>query len=238
MKRIPSPRDVLLLGDGRGGVLASAVDSCGGIGELECDSLRADPVTVGEYTARVALLEVLATGALPVFASVAVSSGPQTATPLLLGIKNALGEALPLTVSTEKNMSAPMTALGVTVTGFCPKGGLRVARARKGDLLYCAGLPLVGAETLADDAVLFNKTHLTALLGLENVRSLLPVGSMGIAAEANILAQESGLSCVLHPYTGIDLAKSAGPAACAVFAARGPFRVDLGLPLTEIGVLL
>ncbi len=238
MKRISTPRDVLLFDDGRGGVLASAVDSCGGIGTLECDSLSADPEIVGEYTARVALLEVLATGALPVFASVAVSSGPKTAGPLIAGIKKALGSALPLNISTEKNMTAPMTALGVTVTGICPGGSLKVASAEKGDILYCAGLPLVGAETLADGAVLFSETHLAALLGQDNVFSLLPVGSRGIAAEAEILARECGLACVLHADTKIDLAKSAGPATCAVFAARGPVRSDIGLPVTKIGSLV
>jgi hypothetical protein len=238
MKQIKTPRDILLFDTGPGGVLASAVDSCGGIGQLEGDTLRADPVIVGDYTARVALLEVLAAGALPVFASAAVSSGPDTAKPLISGIKKALGASLPLAISTEKNMPAPMTALGVTVTGFCPKNGLRIARAEKGDVVYCAGLPLVGAETLLPDAVLFGANHLTALLALPNVHSLLPVGSRGVAAEAMLLAAESGLSAALDPDAEINLEKSAGPATCAVFAARGRVRPDIGLPVTQIGVLL
>ncbi|MPN29609.1 hypothetical protein SDC9_177062 [bioreactor metagenome] len=149
-----------------------------------------------------------------------------------------MGETLPLVISTEKNMPAPMTALGVTVTGLCEKKDLLVGRAEKGNLLYCAGLPLVGAETLLPGAVLLSAGHLSALLAHPAVRSLVPVGSLGIAAESKILAAESGLSCVLHPDTDVDLTKSAGPATCAVFAAREPVRLEIGLPITEIGVLV
>jgi len=237
VKQIDSPRDILLFDLGAAGVLVSAVDSCGGIGLLACDTLRVDPETVGEYTARVALLEVLAAGALPVFASAAISSGPDTAGALISGIKKALDASVPLSVSTEKNMPTPMTALGVTVTGLCAKGDLRVARAKKGDILYCAGLPLVGAETLAPDAILLGPAHLAALLSCPTVRSLIPVGSAGIAAEAGVLATESNLTCALRPDAGIDIAKSAGPSTCALFAAQEPVSLDIGLPIFKIGVL-
>ncbi len=238
MNRINVPRDILLLDTGRGGVLASAVDSCGGIGNLPADSLRASPLLVGEFTARVALLEVLSVGARPVFASVAISSSPDAAKPLLAGIQKTLGNSLPLNISTEKNIPAPMTALGVTVTGLCKKEDLLIGRALKGDILYCAGLPLVGEEALEPDAALFEKKHLAALLSDPLVHSLLPVGSTGIAAESKILAAESGLVCALHKNPPIDLKKSAGPATCAVFAAAGPVLCSIGLPVLEIGVLL
>jgi selenophosphate synthetase-related protein len=237
VNRIASPRDILLFDTGQGGVLASAVDSCGGVGSLPADSLSVDPVLVGEMTARVALLEVLSVGALPVFASIAISSGPDTAKPLLAGVKKALGRALPLNISTEKNMPARMTALGVTVTGLCKKEDLLTGRAQNGDILYCAGLPRVGAETLKPDAVLFEQKHITALLADPLVHSLLPVGSAGIAAESKILAAESGLSCALYKNPPIDIDKSAGPATCAIFAAAGPLRPSIGLPVFEIGVL-
>ncbi len=128
------------------------MDSCGAIGSLPHDALSARPETVGEFTARTALLEVAASGAVPSFASVSVSNAPQTAELLLAGVRAVLG-SLPLVVSTEKNMPTAMTALGVTVTGSCPKGALRLGQARPGDLLWCAGVPRVGAEALAADAV-------------------------------------------------------------------------------------
>ena len=237
MKPISSLRDILLFDADPAGVLVSAVDSCGGIGSLPGDSLHTDPVIVGQLTARVALMEVLATGARPLFASAAVSSGPQTAVRLIEGIKKTLGSALPLNISTEKNMSTPMTALGITVTGLCAPAGLRVAGAQKGDVLYCASRPSVGAQTLKEDALLFSERHLSALLDDQNVHSLLPVGSRGVAAEAQTLAAESGLSCTFVSNPEIDLFQSAGPATCAVFAARRPVRVNIGLPIFEIGSL-
>jgi len=234
--QIFSPRDVLMFDSGPGGVLVSAVDSCGGIGNLPGDVLRADPRIVGEYTARVALMEVLATGAHPLFATAAISSGPQTAFFLIEGIKKTLGEAFPLSMSTEKNMDTSMTALGVTVTGFCASPNLRIARAQKGDILYCAFVPSVGAETLREGALLLNQKSLLQLLQDETVHSLLPVGSKGVAAEAKILADESSLVCVFDPSPPVDLHKSAGPATCAVLAASGPI-LKSGLPLFKIGLL-
>lgn len=238
MKRLTSPRDVLLFDLEQGLTLVSAVDSCGGIGAQKHDSLCVDPVVVGYFTARVALLEIMAVGAKPSFASLAVCSGPQTADPIIAGVKKAVGDTLPLIVSTEKNMPTPMTGIGVTVTGFCGRKELLIACAKPGDSLFCAGLPLVGQETLQDDARLFNTAHLAALFQNRHVHTLIPVGSMGIAAEAAILAAESGLKCTLDLSSGVDLHKSAGPSTCAVFAADGDATFDIGLPVIKIGSLI
>ncbi len=237
MKRLDSPRDVILLDMGNRLILASAVDSCGGIGDQKYDALSVDPVIVGNFTTRVAVLEIMAVGAEPAFVSLAVCSGPLTAGPIIEGVKKAAGE-IPLIVSTEKNMPAPMTGIGVTVTGFCAADGLLTARAKPGDSLFCAGLPLVGHETLQDGARLLNAGHLTVLLQDKRVHSLIPVGSAGVAAEAAVLAAESGLICKLEEAPGIDLYKSAGPSTCAVFAAETGEDFHIDLPVFKIGRLL
>ena len=236
MKQIPTPRDALLFETDTGMVLVSAVDSCGGIGNLPGDALHVSPSIVGLFTARVALLEVLALGAQPAWAALAVSSGPDTAEELITGAKKILGN-IPLAVSTEKNMPTNVTGLGVTVTGFCHADALRTACARQGDSLYCAGDPLVGEETLDVRAVLFEPDHLAALWADPRVHALIPVGSRGIAAEAAVLALESSLVCTLDEQCGLNLKKSAGPATCVVFAAQAGSCFDIGLPVREIGTL-
>lgn len=237
MIQVATPRDVLIFELEQGLALVSAVDSCGGIGSLEHDALFADPVIVGRFTARVALLEIMAVGAKPAFVSLAVCSGPKTAEPVIEGIRQACGDKLPLIISTEKNIPTTMTGIGITATGFCPQIKLRVARAKRGDALFCAGLPLVGKETLQDRAHIFNTGHLEALQQNKHVHTIIPVGSTGIAAEAAILAGESGLACMFHPDPRVDLYKSAGPATCALFAADAGTDFDIGLPVFKIGSL-
>jgi hypothetical protein len=237
MIRLESPRDVLLFDLGQGLTLVSAIDSCGGIGEQKYDALCADPVIVGHYTARVALLEIMSVGAEAAYVSLAVCSGPKTAEPIIAGVQKAVGNHLPLMISTEKNIPTAMTGIGVTVTGFCKRTELLVASAKPGDALFCAGLPLVGQETLRKGAQIFETAHLAALLQNKHVHAVIPVGSMGIAAETAILARESGLACSLDADAGIDLQKSAGPATCAVFAADAGTVFDIGLPVVKIGTL-
>jgi len=81
MIRLKTVRNLLVLRQGET-ALITAVDSCGGIGALACDALAADPGIVGAYTARTPLMEVLAAGAEPAFASVSVSNAPEAARPI------------------------------------------------------------------------------------------------------------------------------------------------------------
>jgi hypothetical protein len=221
MKRHESVRDVLILQDGSL-CFVTAVDSCGGIGEKQNDALFAPPEIAGYYAARTVLLEVLATGAAPEFASITVCNEPETADRLSVGINKAfdwLG-GIPSVISTEKNMPTSMTALGISLTGVCNLDVLRIGKCRAGDVLYCAGLPLVGLEILEPGAEIFNFQHMGSLLSNSCVGSILPVGSRGIAAEAKVLAAESSLEAELDTDCGIDLGKSAGPSSCVLFSAR------------------
>ncbi|MPN50746.1 hypothetical protein SDC9_198379 [bioreactor metagenome] len=76
-----------------------------------------------------------------------------------------------------------------------------------------------------------------ALLRNPAVGSVLPAGSKGIAHEALLLAEESGLA-VHFLKTELDLYKSAGPASCAVFSCLEDFVSDCALPFYVIGKLL
>ncbi len=238
MTPLSTPRDVLVLRQG-GSMLVSAVDSCGGIGPLPQDALWADPQTVGELTARTALLELLCTGAAPLFASVAACNAPEAARPLLEGVRATLGGSLPLIISTEKNLPTCMTALGVTLTGACPAGRLRIGSARPGDTLWCVGLPLVGGEVLQHRAMLPTAEQVGLLLAAPGVHAALPVGSRGVGAEARTLAAESGLTAQLFENPPFDPGRSAGPSSCVVVAADPQARLpELGLPVHAVGRLV
>ncbi len=229
MIRLKTVRNLLVLRQGET-ALITAVDSCGGIGALACDALAADPGIVGAYTARTPLMEVLAAGAEPAFASVSVSNAPEAARPILDGVRAAVGASLPLIVSTEKNMPTAMTAVGVTLTGTCSMESLRLGGARSGDALYCIGLPFVGPEVLENLNAMPGPDDVRALLSDPSVRAVLPVGSQGVAAEARVLALESGLTAELDFGAGVDLQKSGGPSTCLI-AAAAPGARDLRLPV-------
>jgi hypothetical protein len=238
---LPTYRDIILVSHG-GDIFITAVDSCGAIGEKPQDAVSVPSDLAGEFTARVALLEVLCAGAQPMFVSVSVCNEPKTAQKVLEGVRRALGNFsdIPVVISTEKNMATLMTAFGVTVVGICKNEGLRLEKAQSGDQLFCAGLPLVGGETLKVGAPLFTLDHLEKLTADSRVHAVIPCGSRGAAAEANVLADENRLHASLFECSALDLRKSAGPASCAVFAANVPDSFDFGLdiPVACIGKLI
>lgn len=233
-------RDVLVIrpDDAWDSWLVTAADSCGAIGDKPGDALHVPPELAAELTARVALLEVLCTGAVPAFAALNVCNEPETGERLLVGFRRA-APRLPMVMSTEKNMPTSMSAFGVSVTGMCRPEALRLGRAAAGDRLFCADLPLCGGEVLASSVALFSPAHLAALFADSRVHTVIPCGSGGILKEAHVLAAESRLSATIEAPPGLDLVKSAGPASCAVFAAAVPAGHDFGLdiPVACIGQL-
>ena len=234
-------RDVLVVrpDDAWDSWLVTAADSCGAIGDKPGDALHVPPELAAELTARVALLEVLCTGASPAFAALNVCNEPETAERLLAGFRRA-APSLPAVMSTEKNMPTSMSAFGVSVTGVCRPEALRLGRAEAGDRLFCAGLPLCGGEVLAHSGALFSPSHLVTLFADSRVHAAIPCGSGGILKEAQIIAAENGLSAVIEAPPRLDLEKSAGPASCAIFAASVPAGHGFGLdiPVACIGQLV
>lgn len=233
-------RDVLIIrpDDAWDSWLVTAADSCGAIGDKPGDALHVPPELTAELTARVSLLEVLCTGAVPAFAALNVCNEPETGERLLTGFRQA-APSLPVVMSTEKNMPTSMSAFGVSVTGVCRTDALRLGRATAGDHLFCAGLPLCDAEVPTNTGTLFSPAHLAALFADSRVHAAIPCGSGGILKEAHILAAESGLSAVIEAPPKLNLKKSAGPASCTVFAASVPAGHSFGLdiPVACIGQL-
>ena len=203
------------------GTLVTACDSCGSIGEKPADALRVPAYYSGRFTARVALMEVLAFGARPVAVANAVACEMEpTGREIIRGVEAELRSAsvdrVALTGSTEENFPSQMTALGITVVGYLEgEGSWRPSRP--GDLVYCVGRPKVGGEIdLDNDREILSYGDLAFFRGLAGLREIIPAGSKGAGYEARNAAAYNGLTFRPRQDAPVDLDRSAGPATCAV----------------------
>ncbi|NPV53968.1 MAG: hypothetical protein HPY71_10645 [Firmicutes bacterium] len=234
IKSVEKCRDVTIIKMRDGSTLVIACDSLGGIGPKAGDAVKVPGYVVGRFTARVPLMEVMATGATPVLLvdTLSVEMDP-LGLEILRGIRDevaaaGLEGALEITGSTEENIATVQTALGVTVIGSAPNAGeLRIGTSKPRDVVVCIGMPKVGCEVRLGDPELADPGLIRQLLQLDYIHDILPVGSRGIEYEANVMAGTAGLGFRLlgrllgrapapamgHPQP-IDLKKSAGPATC------------------------
>jgi hypothetical protein len=236
-------RDVEVVLFTLGQCLVAACDSCGAVGSKELDLVKVPPYVVGRFTTRVALLEIITVGAVPQLLTVAIANEPEpTGTEILHGVKDELASfqvsSLPIAISTEKNFPTRQTGLGVSVIGLCERATLRIATSQPGDLLYCLGLPKIGPEVQSpDDPQIVNSSHLQKLLAIKEIHDIIPVGSQGSRAEAELLAANLQCRMIFDRDIKIDLSKSSGPATCLIFTVP-PLAVDLNfdaIPCYKIG---
>lgn len=219
----PMRRDVLQVALAGGLQLMLACDVAGGVGPKPMDAVAAPAEIVGRFTARVALLELLCTGARPVALVNGLAVEPEpTGMGILAGIRAELAAAgypdLPITGSLEKNMPTVSTSVTVTAVGIAEPGALRIGQAQQGDLLLVIGQPKVGAEVALGDPAIADLPAALALLGHPGVHGLIPAGSGGIRPECLVLAEESGCVAELASPGAPVLTHSAGPATCLVAA--------------------
>ena len=198
--------------------LVIACDSCGGVGMKSGDILKLSPRYTAKFTARVALTEVLCSGALPVTITNGVSCEMDpTGEEMILGIQEELKNAgiadIILTGSTEENFITSMTALAITVIGTSKESDLKFGCATEGDKLILLGIPQFGAEVDLESKGFY--PEIRQLLAMQNVKEIVPVGSKGVEYEAEYLAALSNKRAVLYQ-SGIDYKKSAGPATCLI----------------------
>ncbi len=238
-------RDIEVVFMEKGWCLVVACDSCGAVGDKELDVVKVSPYLVGRLTSRVALLEVISSGAVPQVVSVSISAEPNpTGEGILKGVRDELAvcceKQVPLVISTEKNFPTRQTGLGISVTGTCPGEDLRLGKSQPGDQLYCLGLPKVGNELNdPDDPDIVKGSFIRQLLGHPRVHDILPVGSQGIRKEAVGLASSVRCAIRFKKQALPDLDKSAGPATCALFTSSSPCESkEFGsLPFFPIGTL-
>lgn len=248
----------LLLADVPAGRLVIACDAVGGIGSRPGDSYLADPTWCAHLAARVPLLEVLCVGARPMILVNTLCQDATSAQPLIEEFQRCAVAAgidpQAITGSTEDNIITTQTGIGVTVIGVRPdrapgtpvpgEASAAAAQAQEADVLVCVGSPI----SAPDDEVrpgrreIVTLDEVRALLGSGLVHDCVPVGSHGIAWEADQIAVTAGLR--FDPgRTDLDLTKSGGPSTCVVLACAPEDVSELRThvsddrPWTRIGTL-
>lgn len=206
--------------------LVTAVDISASIGEKEHDVLNVPPELTGKLTTRVALLEVLASGADVIAISDVVGAEMNpTGKRIIHGIQEELHHAglahIQLNGSTEENMATSQTSVGVFVTGYSPSEQLKLNNIEKNATLLGFGEPRMGKELLVKPDLEVSYKLVRELVKHLDVLELVPVGSKGIRYEAYNLADLNGCYYAESPECNQEwLDKSAGPATALIIAVR------------------
>ncbi len=216
-----SGRDFLVVPNGQEDDIVITCDSIGGIGGLSGDFLSVDPSVVGHFLARVALMELLATGAELVALSCTFAINEHDAEPILQGVFAEARHVHPYperitVVTTEKNIPTVQTGVGITCIGKA-KDGVRTGLSRIGDVVLAVGNPKVGALVKLTDTEIADIPLLRRLLAQPGIRDVAPAGSKGILYEAQAIAEAAKLHLQCSNNNSI-LNKSAGPATAIAFS--------------------
>ncbi len=215
--------------------LVVGCDSAGGIGPKPLDKIKVDAFTLGKFTARAALMEVLAVGANPVCIVDALGVEPDpTGNEILQGIraeaeKAGLDPNLAVTGSTEKNIAVEQTGIGVTVIGTCALKQVKIATSQPNDIVAALGVPCVRDEVVPaeKEGKIADTADILKLRTAEFIHELIPVGSAGIKRETRTLAEGSNLRFRMLSQRAVNVEKSAGPATVILAT----------LAKTELGIL-
>jgi hypothetical protein len=226
-----------------------AVDSDGAIGEKESDVVKVTGYECGRFGARVPLMEILASGAVPVaaFDALAVEMEPYGRS-IIKGVRDELSsiglpDTFPLSGSTEDNIPTVQTGIGVVIIGIVSKHDFKPGTSMPGDRVLCIGIPKSGPNdhiSLEDPDIADSKT-VAQLRNIDGVHDILPVGSKGVLYEANELARIAGLTFQKQDSV-IDMVKSAGPSTCFLVStnetARDILQEKTDKPVNLIGSLV
>ena len=212
--------DVSILKVPTGHAIVAGSTSSGAVGPKEMDKVKVDGRMLGKFLARVALMDVSATGAFPLLLSVTLGVEKEpTGNAIIEGIR---GEARSIGLdpnqvimeNTEDNFETLQTGVGLTVVGFANEEELRIGKTCPGDLIVAIGKPKVGDEVIAAEArgEIADLKNVTQLSQRKYVHDIWPVGGFGIASEAKMMAYGVGRQLKTFEVQGLDLNKSAGPA--------------------------
>ncbi|MGI9861422.1 hypothetical protein SDD30_08570 [Moorella naiadis] len=218
-------RDLIILDLDEQRSLVIACDSAGAIGPKVADVVRVPGYVLGRFTARVALMKVLAAGAWPACIANTLCVEPE---PAGAAIREGVADEIralgidpekALTGSSEKNVPTTQSGIGITVIGLATTAELLMGRLAAGDTLALLGRPKVGTEVFLDDPEIVDLKTVRLLLNQPGIREIVPAGSRGILAEARDLAALYRLQIDWRSgLPELDLLKSAGPATCLLAA--------------------
>ncbi|MBT0158467.1 ribbon-helix-helix protein, CopG family [Candidatus Bathyarchaeota archaeon A05DMB-2] len=242
--------DVTILGVPTGHSIVVGSTSSGAVGPKPMDEVKVDGRVLGKFMARVALMDVAATGAFPILLSVTLGVEKEpTGKQILEGIRGearvvGLDPNQVLMENTEDNFETVQTGAGLTVVGFVNTDELRLGKTSPGDLIVAVGKPKVGDEVLPAEArgEIADLRNVISLSQKKYVHDIAPVGTLGIAYEARMMAHAVGKQLKLEEVQGLDLNKSAGPAT-VILATINREKLDeltmlLNKPVTVIGEIL
>ncbi len=242
--------DVTILKVPTGHAIVVGSTSSGGVGPKAMDSLKVQGRIVGKFMARVALMDVAATGAFPLLLSVTLGVEKEpTGREILEGIR---AEAMVLGLepnqvvmeNTEDNFATVQTGAGLTVVGFANEDELRLGKTSPGDVVAAIGKPKVGEEVISAEVrgEIADLRNVTLLTQKKFVHDIVAVGSFGIAYEARMMAYAVGRQVKLVEETGIDLVKTAGPASVVLVTLDREKLEDLKSllqkPITVVGEII
>lgn len=212
--------DVSILKVPTGHAIVAGSTSSGAVGPKIMDKVKVDGRVLGKFLARVALMDVIATGAFPVLLSVTLSVEKEpTGNEIIEGIRRearniGLDPNQVLMENTEDNFQTVQTGAGLTVVGFANEDELRLGKTNPGDLVVAIGKPKLGDEVILAEAKgeIADLKNVTQLSQKKYVHDISPVGTFGIADEARLMAYGVGRQLKLSEVHRLDLNKSAGPA--------------------------
>jgi hypothetical protein len=208
--------------------LVTASDSAGGIGPKSHDSFFTTGYELGRMVIRVPIMEVLASGAVPitVIDALAVEMDP-TGREIIHGVKDESADAginpdLAVTGSTEDNVITVQTGVGAVVIGFVHKKDFRPGKSSDGDIVICVGIPKSAPEykVAYSDPEITTPQTVRELSKLDFVHDILPVGSKGVRHEFQELANSAQLEGSYYNDILIDINKSGGPSTCCLVSLQ------------------
>ena len=242
--------DVSILKVPTGHAIVAGSTSSGAVGPKIMDKVKVDGRVLGKFLARVALMDVIATGAFPLLLSVTLGVEKEpTGNEILEGIRRearslGLDPNQVLMENTEDNFETVQTGAGLTVVGFANEDELRIGKTSPGDLIVAVGKPKVGDEVILAEAKgeIADLKNVTQLSQKKYVHDIAPVGTFGIADEARMMAFGVGRQLKLVEVQGLDLNKSAGPAT-VVLATVDKERLEdltslIRKPINVVGEIL
>jgi hypothetical protein len=227
-----------------------ACDSDGGIGPKEFDTVYSTGYELGRLGARVPIMEILASGAVPILVvdTLTVEMEP-TGKEIICGVNDeaieaGMGNDIVITGSTEDNVKTVQTGMGVVIIGLVQKKDFRPGQSLPGDIVVCIGIPKSAPEFKLSysDPAIANPKIIRQLDKLGFIHDILPVGSKGIKYEFSELAISAGLIPRYFEKIKVDVLKSGGPSTCCLISlSKEMLKVlieKIDKPIFEIGELV
>lgn len=199
--------------------LVVASDNSGGIGLKDRDIVKTPYEVVSYYCFRVALMECMAAGGMPISVVIYNFCEVDSWKAIVAGVESGLTEmglSVPITGSTESNFPLLQSALGTIVIGK------RDSRLQEKEVSYpemklgVIGSPLVGDEVLNKEVEVLPLSLFQKLCQLEDI-VILPVGSKGVLHELKVMLGDAKL-LETDIICEVDVHNSGGPSTCILVA--------------------